>query len=137
MVGITPRGSVSYVGDAYGGSSSDRQIMEHCSLTSDNSLFEKKDSIMADRGILVQDLFITRDIFVNTPTMLRGKSQLEPEEVHHDRKIASKRIHVERVIGLAKTYKILKKELNSNLLTLGNRIIRVCFLLCNFRECIV
>ncbi|CAC5380160.1 unnamed protein product [Mytilus coruscus] len=36
MIGCTPRGTVSYVSDAYGGS---------------------KDSIMADRGIMVQDLF--------------------------------------------------------------------------------
>ena len=137
LVGCTPRGSVSYVSDAYGGSASDRQIIERSELCTQNGHFSPKDSIMADRGILVQDLFISKDVHVNTPTMLKGKSQLEPYEVNKDRKIASKRIHVERVIGLAKTYKILKKDLNSCYTTLGNRIIHVCFYLCNFRDSIV
>lgn len=137
VVGCTPRGAVSYVSQAYGGSSSDRQIIERSSLVADKSRFEKRDSIMADRGILVQDLFANKDVTVNTPTLLKGKSQLEPEQLHHDRKVASKRIHVERIIGLAKTYKILKTDLNANYITLGNRIIHVCFYLCNFRRCIV
>ena len=137
IVGCTPRGAISYISDAYGGSASDRQIIERSSLCTQQGKFDSKDSIMADRGIMVQDLFINKDVHVNTPTMLKGKSQLEPEEVHRDRKVASKRIHVERVIGLAKTFKILKRDLNSNLVTLGNRIIHVCFYLCNFRQCIV
>ncbi|CAC5401581.1 unnamed protein product [Mytilus coruscus] len=61
MIGCTPRGTVSY-----------------------------KDSIMADRGIMVQDLLAAQDVKVNTPTMLKGKSQLEPEEVVRDRRVASK-----------------------------------------------
>ena len=92
---------------------------------------------MADRGIMVQDLFASKDVKVNTPTMLKGKSQLEEHEVVGDRRIASKRIHVERVIGLAKTYKILKKELPAHRLFLGNRIINVCFQLTLFRRSIV
>ena len=136
IVGCTPKGAVSFVSDAYGGSASDRQIVERSELIRNKSMFERYDSIMADRGIMVQDLFAGKDVYVNTPTMLKGKSQLEPEEVHRDRKVASKRIHVERIIGLAKTYKILN-GINSNWMTLGNRIIKVCFLLCNFRRSIV
>ena len=123
--------------NAYGGSASDRQIIERSELCSGKDFFEKKDSIMADRGIMVQDLFASKSVHVNTPTMLKGKAQLEPEEVHRDRKVAAKRIHIERVIGLAKTYKILKKDLNSTLITLANRIVHVCFNLCNFRSSIV
>lgn len=138
MIGCTPRGTVSYVSDAYGGSASDRQIIEKSELLQLNlNLFEPKDSIMADRGIMVQDLFAAQDVKVNTPTMLKGKSQLEPEEVVRDRRVASKRIHIERVIGLAKTFKILKNELPSGKLILGSRIIFVCFSIANFRKCIV
>ncbi|XP_071171650.1 uncharacterized protein [Mytilus edulis] len=138
MIGCTPRGTVSYVSDAYGGSANDRQIIEKSELLQLNlNLFEQKDSIMADRGIMVQDLFAAQDVKVNTPTMLKGKSQLEPEEVVRDRRVASKRIHIERVIGLAKTFKILKNELPSGKLILGSRIIFVCFSIANFRKCIV
>ncbi|XP_069105886.1 uncharacterized protein, partial [Argopecten irradians] len=102
MVGCTPKGAVSYISDAYGGSASDRQIIERSRLVQDRSMFTSGDSIMADRGIMVQDLFASKDVQVNTPTMLKGKSQLEAEDVVRDRRIASKRIHIERVIGLAK-----------------------------------
>jgi len=47
------------------------------------------------------------------------------------------KIHVERVIGLSKTFKILKKELPASTRALGSRLIYVCFMLSNFRTCIV
>jgi hypothetical protein len=138
MVGCTPRGTVSFISDSYGGSASDRQIIERSDLVKPElKHFRKKDSIMADRGIMVQDLFATRDVFVNTPTMLKGKSQLEREEVVHDRRIAAKRIHIERVIGLAKTFKILRNPLPSSKVILGPRINYICFAIVNFRPCIV
>lgn len=136
MIGVTPSGAVSYVSDAYGGSASDRMIIERSELLN-KGMFEKGDSIMADRGIMVQDLFANNDVQVNTPTFLKGKSQLDAHEVVHDRRVASKRIHVERVIGLAKRYKILKGELSHSKLQLGSRIIIDCFVLSNFRNCIV
>ncbi|XP_013391522.1 uncharacterized protein LOC106159689 [Lingula anatina] len=137
VVGCSPRGVCTYVSEAYGGSTSDRQIIERSSLLQDKTLFCPGDSIMADRGIMVQDLFAGRDVHVNTPSMLKGKSQLEPDTVIRDRRVASKRIHVERLIGLGKTYKILKRELHSKKVPLGGMIIKVCFLMSNFRRSIV
>ena len=52
MVGISPRGLVTHVSPAYGGSTSDRQIIERSELLEDGK-FESGDSIMADRGIMV------------------------------------------------------------------------------------
>jgi hypothetical protein len=123
MIGIAPRGNVTFVSNSYGGTTSDRQIIER-SVLCKKKLFEPKDSIMADRGIMVQDLFASKSVAVNTPTMLCGKSQLEPEAVVRDRRIASKRIHVERVIGFAKQFKILKSELPAARIKQGSCIIR-------------
>lgn len=137
MVGCTPRGLVSFIGDSYGGSASDRQLIERSPLYLNPHMFEPGDVIMADRGIMVQDLFACKDVSVNTPLMLKGRSQFEPHEIRRDRRIASKRIHIERVIGLSKTFKILKKELPSGKRILGSRIVFICFMLCNFRTAIV
>lgn len=138
MIGCTPRGAVSFISESFGGSASDRQIIE-CSnmIKPESNMFLPKDSIMADRGIMVQDLFAPMDVYVNTPTMLKGKSQLEPKDVVRDRRIASKRIHIERVIDLSKTYKILSHPLPSSKCVLGSRIVFVCFSLSNFRKPIV
>ena len=74
---------------------------------------------------------------LNIPTFLRGSNQLPADKVLEDRRIASQRVHVERVIGLAKTYKILHGPLKHMYVPIGGRIIYVCFALCNFKECIV
>lgn len=53
MINCTPKGVVSFVSKAFGGSASDRQIIENSELlNSDLKMFEKGDSVMA-----VQDLF--------------------------------------------------------------------------------
>ena len=53
-IGVTARGVVSYVGPSYGGSASDRQLIERPSLLRDNMLSH---AIMSDRGIVAQDTF--------------------------------------------------------------------------------
>ena len=136
VVGISPKGVVSHVSEIYGGAASDRQILERSELLNED-MFEDKDQIMADRGIRVQDLFASKNVLVNTPSMLKGKSQLLPEEVIRDRRVASMRVHVERVIGLAKTFKIIKNDMNHFKAAYGEMLIRVCFLLCNFKPCII
>ena len=136
MIGISPKGVVTYVSPSYGGAASDRQIIERSELLKDNT-FSPRDDIMADRGIMVQDLFASKDVKVNTPTTMKGRTQLPAETVIKDRKIASKRVHVERVIGLAKQFKILPTKLDHSRTPLGGRIIFVCFALCNFRVNIV
>lgn len=138
MVGCTPKGVVSYVSPSYGGSASDRQIIERSELLDPtNKLFDSGDSVMADRGLTVQDLFANQNVHVNTPTMLKGKTQLESHEVIHDRRVASKRIHIERVIGVSKRYKILKSDLPPSKLPLSSRIFFVCVVLLNFKNSIV
>jgi len=62
MVGCTPRGLVSFVGDSFGGSVSDRQLIERSTLYGEPGMFEDGDAIMADRGIMVQDLFASKNV---------------------------------------------------------------------------
>ena len=52
---------MSYVSASYGGSASDRQIIERSTLLKED-MFSAGDAIMADRGIMVQDLFACKDI---------------------------------------------------------------------------
>ncbi|XP_050415275.1 uncharacterized protein LOC126829417 [Patella vulgata] len=134
LVGCTPGGYISYVSPAYGGSASDRQIVERSNLM---YMCNRKDSIMADKGFNVQDLFATRDIRINIPTFFCKKNRMSGKTVINDRKISSKRVHIERIIGLAKTFKILKSPLNSTETKLASDIIYICFMLCNFRKCII
>ena len=134
LVGMTPGGLVSYLSPAYGGSASDRQICEPSNL---RQTCDPGDSIMADKGFNVQDLFESRMVTANIPTFFRKRNRMSGGAVLKDRKIASKRVHVERVIGLAKTYNILKQPMNNTESALASQIIKVCFYLCSFRSNIV
>jgi len=134
LVGSTPGGLVSFISDAYGGSTSDRQIVERSSLV---QMCDHYDSVMADKGFNVQDLFASRNVTVNMPTFFRKKNRMSGKTVLKDRRISSKRVHVERIIGLGKTYTILKNLLNSTETKLSSHIIYNCFMLCNFRTRIV
>ena len=134
LVGASPGGLVSYVSDSYGGSTSDRQIVERSALT---SMCSTKDSIMADKGFNVQDIFAPFDIQINIPTFFKKKNRMNSETVIRDRKISSKRVHIERIIGLAKTYRILVEPMTATESKLSTEIIFICFMLCNFRNNIV
>ncbi|XP_022821356.1 uncharacterized protein LOC111352897 [Spodoptera litura] len=95
------------------------------------------DSIMADRGFNVQDLFAPKGIGINIPHFLKGKSQIPGVQLKLDQKLASQRVHIERLIGLTKTYLILRNELNHFYVPLASKIFFICIMLCNFREGIV
>ena len=63
---------------------------------------DARDAIMADKGFRVQDMYESRDITVNIPTFVKKTNRLSNKAVIHDRKVASKRVQVERESGLAK-----------------------------------
>lgn len=110
LIGSTPGGLTSFISPAYGGSASDRQLVERSFLL---ILCEPGDSVMSDKGLNVQDLFASKDVTMNIPTIFKKQKRMSGNTVSRDRNISSKRVHIERIIGLAKTFKILKGPLNS------------------------
>lgn len=131
LVGATPGGLLSYCSQAYAGSISDRQAVERSDLL---IKCESGDSLLADRGFTIQDMFADKNVAVRIPTFLKGKSQLPGITVLKDRELANKRVHIERIIGLTKTYKILKNELDHSYVPIASKIFFICFMCCNFRE---
>ena len=68
---------------------------------------------------------------LNIPPFLDGCQQLQPEDISTGRRIASLRIHVERVIGRVKNYSILKGVLPLSMSRIANQIVYVCAFLAN------
>lgn len=134
VVGITPGGLVSFVSSAYGGSASDRQVVMQTNLP---SICDPGDEIMVDKGFTVEDVFSPYGVLVNIPSFFRKGNRIKGTIIIQDRKRAAKRVHVERVIGLAKTYKIMRGPLTRMETSLADQITFVCFILCNFRPNIV
>ena len=64
--------------------------------------------VMADRGFDIQHILAAKNVKLNIPPFMRGKTQLSLEEEFETRTIASVRIHVERAIERIKNYRILQ-----------------------------
>ena len=94
------------------GSISDRELTRQSGFL---QLLDPGDSIMADRGFDIQDDLIPLGVRLNIPPFLRGKSQLEENEIVETRRIASLRIHVERAMERIKNYHIFDRTLPASL----------------------
>lgn len=96
LIGITPQGIVSFISKAWGGRTTDKHLTENCNIL--NNLLPG-DVVMADRGFNIEESTATYCATVKIPAFTKGKRQLESIDVEQTRRIASVRIHVERVIG--------------------------------------
>lgn len=134
LIGIAPSGLITYVSPCYGGSASDRQIIERSEIL---QKFDYNDEIMVDKGLNVQDIFISHGVKVNMPAFFKKGNQIGPDTLRETRKIASKRVHVERVIGQLKTYKILTQPMNRTETLLSSDVMFICAMLVNFRSNII
>ena len=114
LFGISPSGAVTFVNQLYPGSLSDKERVARCGILHPG-LWEKGDSIMADRGFTIQELLDPLGVKVNIRAFLDDKEQLDKEDVVMSQTIASVRIHVERIIARIKKFKVLKTEIPLNL----------------------
>ena len=77
----------------------------------------RNDLVIADMGFDITEVVALRSAEVKIPAFTRGKSQLTAYEFESTRKLASLRIHVERVIGmLTSKYTIVNSDIPTDLL---------------------
>ena len=122
-----PSGAITFLSEAFGGSISDKQIVE---LSGFLNLIEEGDHVMADRGFTIGDLLLLLKAKLNIPAFSHGKA-LSEKAVKKSRNIASVRIHVERAIGRLKTFGILRGTVPLKRRLLMSKILRICCVMCN------
>ena len=109
LIGITSQGTICFVSEAWGGRNSDKFLTENCGLL-DNLI--PVDLVLADRGFTVHESVQFHQAKLNIPAFTKGKDQLDSVDVEQTRKIATVRIHVERIICLLRPkYTILQQTL--------------------------
>ena len=129
LVGISPGGAVTFISKLFCGSISDRELTKRSGLL---ELLESGDTVMADRGFNIQDDLTPLGVRVNIPPFLRGKEQLEPNELVETRRIASLRIHVERAMERIKNFHVFDRTIPSSLTEVAEQMFFVCAVLTNF-----
>lgn len=90
--------------DGYGGRATDTNIFEDCKIL---ELMPKGSAIMADRGFknIAADVEMYGCHLVRPPSVSTSKASTK-EEVIETKRIAALRIHVERVIGRIREFKL-------------------------------
>ena len=128
LVGITPAGAISFLSSGWGGRVSDKTITVESGFL--NKL-EPGDEILADRGFLVRDELAAVGATLRIPSFTKGKKQMSAQEVDTSRQLSRVRIHVERVIGRWKNYKILSSVIPISQVDLLDDIVIICGALTN------
>uniref|UniRef100_A0A8C6UET7 DDE Tnp4 domain-containing protein n=1 Tax=Neogobius melanostomus TaxID=47308 RepID=A0A8C6UET7_9GOBI len=128
LIGITPAGSISFLSPGWGGRVSDKQITMESGFV---KLLEPRDEVLADRGFLIRDELAAHGATLRIPHFTKGKKQLSANEVDTSRQLSRVRIHVERVIGRWKSFKILQTVIPVSQVTMLDDIVVVCGALTN------
>ncbi len=134
MIGITPRGQITFLSQPYGGNTSDRHIAEQEILDK----IEPGDAVMVDRGFDICDLLLQCGGKLHIPPFTRktenGKGRaLNQSEILKTRERASLRIHVEHAIQRMKTFRILTKKVSFNLWPLLHQILVIVTFFCSLQ----
>lgn len=124
MVGVTPGGLISFVSKVYGGRVSDKAIFEQSNII---SMLEPHDSVMVDKGFLIEDICSSKQVSLIRPHFLRKKSQFSAEEANFNVEVSRARVHVERVNQRIKRFEIFHNPLPWNLV---NKIDEIILIVC-------
>ena len=128
LVVVAPHGSVLFASKLYGGRVSDKAIVKDCGIL---DRFEEGDVILADRGFDIKQLKPV-DVTVQMPAFMEDRRQLPASEGRDSRRLASARIHVERVIRRIKVFRILKHTFPLKMKPSLQLIWQVCARFVNF-----
>lgn len=134
LIGMHIRGGVCFLSDAFEGAISDKNLFIKSGIM--NNL-RSGDVILADRGFNIADICNEIDCKVIIPPFLSGRKQFTKEEVELTRTVASARVHVERIIGRVKEFRLLQKVIPNALVSIVSQMVFVVAMLVNFQEPIV
>ena len=130
LVGIAPHGALSFVSNLYTGSMSDVELTKLSGLI---DLLESGDSIMADKGFVLNKVLDGTGISINTPPFLMSQGQFTKQEVEQTQIIAKLRIHIERHIRRVKEYHLFDSVIPLSMVGTINQLWTVANLLTLFK----
>ena len=134
LVICTKAGSISYVSPAYGGLATDRYIVEDTNIS---SRFTPGFMALFDKGFNVQDLFLQKQVKCELPPFLRSKRKFTRSEVYHGKRVARARIHIERVMGRLKEFRLLEHSLSINMIDMCDHIWTIAAAIVNLQPPLV
>lgn len=130
VVGITPSGSVSFVGSVCSASISDKDIIGDSGVL---NLLESGDQVMAAKSLDIKELLDLIDVNLVVPAFSGPDRRLNKDDVTHTQHMSHLKIHIERAIGRITKYQIFDDVVPAALCGSVNQLWTVCALLTNFQ----
>ncbi|CAI6346541.1 unnamed protein product [Macrosiphum euphorbiae] len=97
---------------------------------------ERFDGIMVDKGFLIDDLCLEKQIDLIRPPFLKNKIQFSKAEALLNKDIASARVHIERINQRIKSFKIFQSKFSWSRNYLANDIMIIICGMCNLSSSI-
>lgn len=132
MTGVSPAGIITFVSKAYGGRSSDKAIFVQSDLI--KKLCPKRDSIMVDKGFLIDEICNEHFIKLIRPSFLKKKKQFSESESKENVLISKARVHIERVNQRIRLFNILNTPLPNSFIPLIDDILLIICGLVNLQS---
>lgn len=129
LLGITPSGVLCFVSEFFPGSTSDKEITVQSGFL---TKLNHGDQVMADKGFNCQDELASVGATLVIPAFLKGTKQFSKEQTEHNKKVASLRIHVERLMERIKNWHIFYHKIPITLSPIASDILVVVGALSNF-----
>ncbi|KAJ0064526.1 hypothetical protein NL108_009496 [Boleophthalmus pectinirostris] len=128
LVGMSPAGAITFLSKGWSGHVSDKKLAADSGFY---DLLQVNDEILANRGFTIRDELALCGATLRIPHFTKGKKQLLSEEVETSRRLSKVRIHIDRVIGRWKTFKILTTVIPLSQADLLDDMVIVCAALTN------
>jgi hypothetical protein len=97
---------------------------------------EPGDQVMADKGFNIQNLLALQHVRLIAPPIMH-KGSISANSATATRRVATKRIHVERIIRSLKSFGILHGTIPLNMKSYVDSIITICAALVNLQTKII
>lgn len=137
LISCTPDGIINFISTAFGGRTSDAVIVENCGFL---DVLPPNVAIMADRGFKhINHLLAAKGCVLVRPPSVSAGTKPSKDEVFETKRIASLRIHVERVIRRLREYSFLAPHacIDNKLLPHTDNIIKIVCGLINLQSAII
>ena len=141
LIGCMPGGAISFISDVFCGSISDRDIVLKSDFLPKLEMLAhealSKITVLADRGFNIQDLLLQYGVQLESPPFLKQKQQFSSEKAIKTKRVANSRVHVERVIGRLKEFKIFKSVIPTEYYDLLYFVFIICAAIVNLNPPVV
>lgn len=105
LISCTPDGFINFVSSGYGGRVSDYALLEDCGYL---NVVPENSVVMADRGFKqIETLLNKQRCTLVRPPSVGSNDKMTKEDVLLTKRIASVRIHIERIIKRIRDFKLL------------------------------